>query len=257
MSIRRAVILAAGRGQRLMPLTADQPKPMIPLAGQPMLERILRALRAAGIEEALIVHGYLGNVIEASFGDGAALGLRLTYQAQEALTGTARATLLAEEWCGDEPFLVHWGDNLVDPRNYPAIFARYRDADPAAACALSIEWTADPWAGGAVYRTETDVCRVIEKPPKGTSTTNWKISGVIVFSPLYWHYLRAVTPPDQAEFTLTEGIQLMLEQGHRVIPHEVMGTRIHVTTPDDVARLDDDPRLSDWDAWLATQGVGV
>ena len=250
-AIRRALLLCAGRGIRLMPLTADRPKPMIELGGQPILERILHMLRHAGIEEAVIVHGYLGDAIETYFGDGSRVGMRLLYREQQELTGTAGAMLLAEDLCGDEPFLLHWGDILVDPQNIHAELELF--AAKQAQCVLNVTWVEDPWAGGAIYRDGARVLRAIEKPPRGTGHTHWIIGGVIAFAPLLWRYLHETQPPEHGEYFVTQAIDLMAQRGEIVLAHETIGQRIHISSPQDVAALHDDPRLIAWQPCASTE----
>jgi len=245
-SIRRALILAAGRGQRLMPLTADRPKPMVMIANRPILERILLGLMGAGIEEAVIVHGYLGSTIINHFGDGAAVGMRLRYCEQAALTGTAGAMLLAEEFCGDAPFLLHWGDILLAPANYPAILKTYTNAAPA--CVMGINWLEDPYTGGAVYRDGMRVTGVKEKLPRGTAGTHWNNGGLIAFSSVIWDYLRQTQRQENGEYFLTDALDLMAQRGELVLVHEMIGERVHISTPEDVAPLHTDPRIAAWEA---------
>lgn len=253
--IRRVVILAAGRGARLMPLTTACPKPMVPVAGRPILERILLGLRAAGIEEAVIVHGYLGEVVEDYFGDGTPWGLRLHYRAQDNFGGTARAMMLAEELCGDEPFVLHWGDILVDPANYTAALAQATTGSPPPACLLGIKWVEDPCAGGAVYREGDRVSHVIEKPAPGTSATHWQIGGIIVFQPCIWEYVRREAPPATGEFYITQAIETMARHGETVTAFEMLGERVHLTSPADVTALATDPRIREWEAHYTPRPV--
>ena len=99
-SIDTAVVLAAGRGTRMGALTATTPKPLLAVAGEPIVARVLRGLARAGVRRAVVVTGYLGEQIEAALGDGHALGLALAYRRQERPDGTARALLLAEDLIG-------------------------------------------------------------------------------------------------------------------------------------------------------------
>jgi MurNAc alpha-1-phosphate uridylyltransferase len=110
----RAMILAAGRGERLRPLTDTCPKPLLPVAGKPLIVRHLERLARAGFAEIVINHAHLGALIEASLGDGSRWGLRIRYspegQALETAGGIARALPLL----GDGPFLVVNGDVFTD-----------------------------------------------------------------------------------------------------------------------------------------------
>ena len=116
----RAMILAAGRGERMRPLTDHTPKPLLPVAGQPLIAHHLEALRAAGIGEIVINTGHLGEQLPAALGDGRAWGVRITYSPEppEALE-TGGGIFQALPLLGSEPFLVINGDVWT---NYP--FAR-------------------------------------------------------------------------------------------------------------------------------------
>ena len=124
----RAMILAAGRGERLRPLTDHCPKPLLTVGGKPLIVRHLERLAQAGFTEVAINHAYLGHLIEAALGDGSRWGLRIRYsretQALETAGGIARALPLL----GDAPFLVINGDVFTDfdLGRAPAIAARMR-----------------------------------------------------------------------------------------------------------------------------------
>src|ERR1035437_6497839 len=111
----RAMVLAAGVGQRLRPLTHGRPKPMLPLGGKPLLEHNLRLLARYGIREIAINLHFHPEVIVDYFGDGSHLGLKITYSREPKLLGTAGAVKNMESFFS-EPFLVLYGDNFTDCR---------------------------------------------------------------------------------------------------------------------------------------------
>src|SRR5690606_1318504 len=117
----KAMILAAGKGERLRPLTLHTPKPLLPVAGQPLIEYHLQALAAAGFDELVINHAWLGEQIVARLGDGSAWGLQIRYSAEEQPLETGGGILRALPLLGDEPFLLVNGDVFSD---FP--FARLR-----------------------------------------------------------------------------------------------------------------------------------
>src|SRR5437016_13059331 len=118
MKITKAVFLAAGRGTRMRDLTADVPKPMIKVRGKPILLHIVEGLQSAGIKDFLIIIGYRGEMVREYFGDGTCFGLRINYATQIVQDGTGRVMELARTFAGDDPFIRHYGDILVDWRNY-------------------------------------------------------------------------------------------------------------------------------------------
>lgn len=124
----RAMILAAGRGERMRPLTDHLPKPLLPVAGKPLIVHHIEALERAGIQEIVINHAWLGALIEQQLGDGSQFGVRLQYSA-EGETGleTAGGIKKALPLLGTAPFLVVNGDVLTDIN-----FAALKHALPSA-----------------------------------------------------------------------------------------------------------------------------
>lgn len=110
----RAMILAAGRGERLRPLTDTCPKPLLPVAGKPLIVRHLERLARAGLTEIVINHAHLGKLIEQALGDGSAWGVRIRYSAEASALETAGGIAQALPLLGDAPFLVVNGDVHTD-----------------------------------------------------------------------------------------------------------------------------------------------
>jgi NDP-sugar pyrophosphorylase family protein len=112
--IRRAMVLAAGRGRRLAPRTDTLPKPLMPIAGRPLLEHILEFLRAGGIEDVVVNLHHLGHLIEHQIGDGARLGVRVRYSWEDPILDTGGGIKRAEPLLAGEPFVVMNGDSLLE-----------------------------------------------------------------------------------------------------------------------------------------------
>lgn len=130
----RAMILAAGRGERMRPLTDTTPKPLLAVGGKPLIAWHIERLVAAGIEDIVINHAWLGERLEAALGDGSAYGARLRYSREGTALETAGGIALALPMLGDAPFLVVNGDIWCDwdPAQAPALA---RDIDGGAALA--------------------------------------------------------------------------------------------------------------------------
>ena len=109
----KGVIMAGGRGSRLMPLTNHMPKPLVPILDKPVMWYIVKVLKAAGIEEIVVTLGYMGEMIEREFGDGSALGVRLHYVHEDKPLGTAGGVKNARQYL-DEDFVVVSGDAYTD-----------------------------------------------------------------------------------------------------------------------------------------------
>ncbi|MCA6064237.1 N-acetylmuramate alpha-1-phosphate uridylyltransferase MurU [Thalassolituus marinus] len=110
----KAMILAAGRGTRMAPLTDHMPKPLIPLAGKPLIVHHIEKLAAAGFTELVINHAYLGHMLEEALGDGSQWGVSIRYSAEAEALETAGGIVNALPLLGDKPFLLVNGDVWSD-----------------------------------------------------------------------------------------------------------------------------------------------
>ncbi len=126
----QAVILAGGRGERLRPLTDNIPKPMVPVHGRPYLAYQLDELKRQGIVDIVLLTGYLGETIEACFGDGSAAGMRVRYSREPSPLGTGGALKLAEPLLAED-FLLIYGDSYL-PIRYGVAMDRLRTTQAAA-----------------------------------------------------------------------------------------------------------------------------
>lgn len=225
----KAVILAAGRGTRMLPLTDRRPKPLVPVAGRPMLEHIVCGLASAGVDRVCLVIGWMGEQIVEAFGDGKRLGVELTYVWQEQYGGTGAAVLLAEEFVGEDRFVLGWGDIIIPPENYRRMMAIYRDEQPDAM--LAVNRVDDPWEGAAVYVRDGLVERIVEKPPKGTATTNFNNAGLFVFGPELPRTLRDTELSERGELEVPSAIGTLLGAGVGIRAYEIDGYWSDVARP--------------------------
>ena len=219
-------------------LTASTPKPLLPLYGRPIIEHILAGLRTAGIREAVIVTGYRGEQIEAHLGDGRQLGMQLTCRRQGKAEGTARALLLTRDAVGEQPFVLSWGDVVVDRSLYAAMRAEF-DRLPCDAL-LALNAVDDPWRGAAVYVDGSwGVTDLIEKPPRGTSHTRWNNAGIFVFTPIIYTYAERLPISPRQEYELPQAIRAMITDGRVVRAQPVRGFWSDLGTPEDLARAEE------------------
>jgi NDP-sugar pyrophosphorylase family protein len=217
----RAVLLAAGEGTRMRPLTLRRPKALVPVAGRPMIEHIVAGLVAAEIEQICLVVGYRGDQVVEEIGDGRRLGACIQYRWQQDCGGTGDALLCAADLIGEKPFFLGWGDILVPPRNYRAIAEIARTEQPEAL--LSVNYVDDPWEGAAVYVADGSVERITEKPPRGSSATNFNNAGLFVFGPQIMDIVRDTPLSPRGELEVPSAIQAMLESGVRIRAYEIEG----------------------------------
>jgi NDP-sugar pyrophosphorylase family protein len=157
-----AIVLAAGEGTRLRPLTLDRPKPMLPLAGRPALEWLLRWLRWHGVRDVFLNVHYRPDTIRNHFGDGAGLGLRIVYNEERELLGTAGGAAQFRDRVGETVF-VCYADVLSD-LDLGALLRHHRDRQAVAT--LALYRVPDPWTRGVVDLAPDGRIRAFrEKPP--------------------------------------------------------------------------------------------
>lgn len=217
--MRKAVVLAAGRGKRMKELTEHLPKPMLRVNGKPLLEHALDRLRAAGFEECFLVTGYRAELIEEHFRD---YPMRLVFHRQDPIDGTGSAALLARDFAGADPFLLTFGDIVMDAEDYAGI-ARRLEEDPAAVAAAGVKYVEDPWQGAAVYEKAGVVTRIVEKPAPGTSTTHWNSAGVYTFRPAVFDELARIGLSPRGEYELTSAVEALLARGDRLLLYVIEG----------------------------------
>lgn len=211
-------------------LTGELPKPMLPVGGKPMLERKLDRLREAGFEEALVVTGYRGELIENHF---RSYPMRLSFRRQERVDGTGSATLLAREFAAADPFLLTFGDIYMTPQSYRGAYDLLL-SDPDASASAAARWVDDPWQGAAIYADNGRLVRIVEKPPKGTSTTHWNHAGLYVFRPEVFEFLERIEPSPRGEYELTSAVEAMLAARRKILLYPVEGPWLDVGRPEDL-----------------------
>jgi glucose-1-phosphate thymidylyltransferase len=193
-----AVILAAGEGRRLEPLTNRRPKPMVPVANRPLLEYVVEAIAATGIDRIALVVGYRQERIRNHFGDGDDWNVTIEYVEQSTQLGTGHAVLQAESVV-DGPFVVLNGDRIVDA----AIVSRVRDlARDGDHPAMAVTTAEHPREYGVVSLDGDRVTGIDEKP-EGPVETNRINAGVYAFSSDVFDAIRETHTTGELAITAT------------------------------------------------------
>lgn len=209
-----AVVLAAGEGKRMRPLTSDRPKVMLPVAGRPLLVHVLEQAAAGGVTDAHLVVHYHREGVERVIGDGSAFGLRVTYHEQGEPRGTGHA-LAAVAVRPDAPFLVLSGDTLVDAGDLKALIATSRKSGLGAMGAARVS---DPTRFGAL---ETDGGRLVRIHEKSSEPPSDLINaGTYVLPPAIFPHLDALTPSPRGELELTDAVEALAREAG-VTVHEL------------------------------------
>jgi UDP-N-acetylglucosamine diphosphorylase / glucose-1-phosphate thymidylyltransferase / UDP-N-acetylgalactosamine diphosphorylase / glucosamine-1-phosphate N-acetyltransferase / galactosamine-1-phosphate N-acetyltransferase len=211
----KAVLLAAGAGERLMPITATRPKHLIKVGGKPILQYCLEAAKNAGINEAIIVTHYMGEAISNYFGDGAKLGLKLTYIAQKTILGTGNAAEVAEPYIEGD-FVLIYGDLLFGQEAVKEVVSLFNKQKPAAVMAcVPVD---KPENYGIIEQDkEGKVKRIVEKPKPDKAPSNLANAGVYAFSKDVFDKIKQTKASDRGEWELTDAITLLAQEGKTVL----------------------------------------
>lgn len=186
----KAMILAAGVGSRLDPLTRAVPKPMVPVVNRPVIEHIVLDLKKHGFTEIMVNLHYLGDVIQEGLGDGARLGVHISYAQEDKLWGDAGSVKRSQAFFGGETFLVVGGDDISDI-DLSGLMAFHREKHAASTIATTV--VDDPSQFGIVVTDEDGrITRFLEKPKGGDVFSNTANTGVYVFEPDVFDLI----PPD-------------------------------------------------------------
>jgi len=233
-TIDRAVVLAAGRGTRMRELTAEIPKPMIEVRGKPVLQHIIEGLRDAGIPEVLIIVGYHADAVQRFFDNGSRHNIAIQYATQTRQDGTGRVVDLARDFVEDRPFLLSYGDILVDPVNYK----RIADLAEEVEAIVSVTRGEDVSKGGAVcVNDRMELLDLREKPRPGELTSPWYNAGLYAFRPSIFDFTAKLKPSPRGEYELTDAIRDLAQSGKKVKALELTGEWADVRDPEILARL--------------------
>lgn len=218
-----AVIMAGGKGTRLRPITDAIPKPMVEVAGRPILERIVLHLVGTGITEIYLAVNYMAELIEAHFRDGAEFGCRISYLRESLPLGTGGALSLLPRM-PDHPFLVLNGDQLTRI-DFEAMLDQHTRTGDLATIAVGRHAVRLPYA--VLREAEGKIAAIDEKP-----TVHFLVNrGIYVLSPFVLEHV-----PCDAEFHITSLFEALLAKGHTIGAFNFDDYWLDVTQPADLGR---------------------
>lgn len=225
----KAVVLAAGKGTRLQPLTNEKPKGLVEVADKPILTHCFEQLADLGASEFVVVVGYLKEQIISYYGDEFQ-DVPITYTHQRNQNGLAHALLTAEEHITDD-FMLMLGDNIFRA-NLPDVVNRQWE-DRADAAFLVEEVPFEEAGRYGVCRTNKfgEIIEVVEKPEDPPS--NLVMTGFYTFTPAIFHACHLVQPSNRDEYELSEAIDLLIQSGRTIDAIRMAGWRIDVGYPED------------------------
>ena len=214
----KALILSGGHGTRLRPLTYSQQKQLIPVANKPVLFYPIEDIVAAGIKDIAIIVGPNKEQIMEAVGDGSRWGANITFIEQETPLGLAHCVKLAEDFLGDESFVMYLGDNIL--RGGITQYVERFNESEADASILLTEVNNPTQFGVAELNGDGSVKGLVEKPEKPPS--NLALVGVYIFSPAIFGAVDSIRPSWRGELEITDAIQHLIDRDFRV-DSEVVG----------------------------------
>lgn len=208
----KGVVLAAGKGTRLYPVTRFIPKPLIPMANRMTLEYAFDQLKACGVTEICIVAGENEPVLKSALGDGSEFGVSLTYVVQDNPKGLAHAVGFAKNFVAGDDFILYLGDAV-----YSEPFTSHVERFKASGCANLnlVKPVKDPRRFGVANVDGERITKLVEKPQNPES--NLAMAGMYIFGPQIWAVLPDLQPSARGEYEITDAIQTLIEQGETVL----------------------------------------
>lgn len=232
--VRQGIILAAGRGTRLHPLSAVQPKPMLPVCNKPIMQYQMESMLQTGVAQVTIVTGPNGEAIRQHFGDGGWLGVEIHYVEDPDPTGIASSLALVEGIVTG-PFVVFLGDIFLAMENLAPALAPVEEG--AAGSIVVCRDTPEAVARNFAVLAEPDgrVTQVIEKPAQ--PPTDLKGCGVYVFDGTIFEAIRQ-TPRSalRNEYEITDAVQRLIDMGRPVYAAAIARWDVNVTYAEDLLR---------------------
>ncbi|MCW2615014.1 MAG: glucose-phosphate thymidyltransferase [Frankiales bacterium] len=215
----KALVLSGGAGTRLRPITHTSAKQLVPVANKPVLFYGLEAIRDAGVTDVGIIVGDTAAEIEAAVGDGSGLGISVTYIKQDAPLGLAHCVLIAQDFLGDDDFVMYLGDNFIIG-GITELVQEFRDGTYDAQILLTKVENPSQF-GVAELGPNGGVTTLVEKPKEPKS--DLALVGVYMFRPVIHDAVRAIKPSGRGELEITDALQWLIDEGRDVRPHLVTG----------------------------------
>ena len=224
----KAIILSAGEGSRMRPLTLTKPKTMLPVAWKPIIQYNIESLRDNGITDILLIVRYKEEIVRNYFGDGSDFGVNISYKTQKDFLGTANAISYGEDFI-DDSIIVLNGDIILDDEIIHEIIKKYNYLSPDTLMLLTeVE---DPSAFGVVEIENGNIKNIVEKPKREEAPSNLVNAGIYIFNKDIFDKIRETEISERGEYEITDSVSLQIEDNKTVIGHKTSKDWIDVGRP--------------------------
>lgn len=233
----KAIILSAGEGSRMRPLTLTKPKTMLPVAGKPIIQYNIESLRNYGITDILLIVSYKEDMVKNYFKDGKKFGVNITYKTQKDFLGTANAISYGKDYM-DSSFIVLNGDIILDSEVIKEIIEEYKIKTPDTLMVL--KEVEDPSSYGVVEIENGLVKNIIEKPKKEEAPSNLINTGIYIFNKDIFDKIDKTEKSPRGEYEITDSLSLQIEDGLTIIGHKTNTNWIDVGKPWELLEVNED-----------------
>lgn len=233
----KAIILSAGEGSRMRPLTLTKPKTMLPVAGKPIIQYNIESLRDNGITDILLIVHYKEEMVRNYFGDGSDFGVNISYKTQKDFLGTANAISYGEDFI-DDSIIVLNGDIILDDEIIHEIIKKYNYLTPDTLMLLTeVE---DPSAFGVVEIENGNIKSIVEKPKREEAPSNLVNAGIYIFNKDIFDKIRKTEISERGEYEITDSVSLQIKDNKTVIGHKTSKDWIDVGRPWELIEVNED-----------------
>lgn len=209
----KAIILSAGEGTRMRPLTLTKPKTMLPVAGKPIIQYNIESLRDSEVTDILLIVNYKESMVRNYFKDGKELGVNITYKTQKELSGTANAIGYGENFVDNE-FIVLNGDIILDNDLITNIIDEYSKNNSDTLMVLTeVE---DPTLFGVVELEGDVVKKIIEKPTLEEAPSNYVNTGIYIFNNDIFDKINKTEKSSRGEYEITDSLAMQIEDNKTI-----------------------------------------
>jgi glucose-1-phosphate thymidylyltransferase len=222
----KAIILAAGKGTRLRPVTLTTPKPLVPVANRPLIAYAMEMLKGGGMTEVGIVVNSMESAVVKGIGDGSAFGVNVSYIVQEEQKGLAHAVGLCRDFLAGESFAMFLGDNIFQDK-MEMLLKNFESSEAELQIALGP--VPDPSRFGVAIVEDGRITQLLEKPDPAPS--NLAVAGVYMFRQSIFDAIAKIKPSKRGELEITDAIQEVITSGARVDAYITEGWWIDAGKP--------------------------
>ena len=226
----KGILLHAGHGTRLRPLTHTGPKQLLPIANKPMSEYCIESMKNAGVEEIAIIIGGIGSQkVKEYYGNGEKFGVKITYVLQDFPRGIAHAISLCEDFISNEKFLVFLGDNIIQKsiNEFGIEFQKSNAAATILLCEVD-----NPSRFGIADVIDGEIKKIIEKPKN--PPTNLAVIGIYFLTPIIFDIIKRLKPSWRNELEITDALDMLLNEKYLITYKMITDYWKDTGTPEDI-----------------------